>query len=299
MITPGKVATRASDPDEERITDYNLLLFNAFGILEEKVFVSRREIELEDGKVCHRTTLLQDVPYTILAAANLGYELPCRTLEEAMAYRFHMVYPDEFTPGMPMATCLENITAGADGILEVPLERLMAKIELRIDRTALEADIDFTVREVRVGGCPSSVRLFSVSKAESAGQVFGRGYVKDWSQVSELNRDVTLGLSGPVSVYLLENAQGDLLEHVSSDQGKVFTDSRYREVCSYIEIKAEYHSPSAHTRPGEYLIYRFYLGENLNNFDVFRNVHYRITVRPEGDGLQEESWRVDQSGLDL
>lgn len=291
--------TRALDPDENCITDYNLLIFNVFGILEEKVFVSNRQLKLENGKVCHRTRLLQDVPYTVLAAANLGYELPCRTLEEALSYRYHMAYPDEFTPGMPMAAILEGTVTGKEGILEVPLQRLMAKIELTLDRRSLDKDVRFTVREVRVGGCPSSVRLFGRSKAESATDIFREGYLKDWRQVSALNREVSVGVSEPLSVYLLENAQGDLLEHVTTPQGKVFTDSRYQEVCSYIEIKAEYHSPSASTRPGEHLVYRFYLGEDLNNFDVFRNVHYRVTVRPEGDGLKENSWRVDQGGMEV
>ena len=291
-------STRAFDPDEQRITDYNLLIFNVFGILEEKVFVSSRQLVLENGKVCHRTRLLQDVPYTVLAAANLGYELPCRTLQEALSYRYHMAYPDEFTPGMPMAAVFEG-TTGSDGVLELPLQRVMARVELTLDRRALDKDVQFTVREVRVGGCPSSVLLFGTSKAESAGDVFREGYLKDWRQVSALNREVSLGISEPLSVYLLENAQGDLLEHVSTPQGKVFTDGRYQEVCSYIEIKAEYHSPKANTRPGEYLVYRFYLGENLNNFDVFRNVLYRVTVRPEGDGLQESSWRVDQGGMEV
>ncbi len=49
---------------------------------------------------------------------------------------------------------------------------------------------------------------------------------------------------------------------------------------------------------GESLIYRFYLGENRNNFDVRRNTWYRITVQPTGDGLSEESWRVDQGGME-
>lgn len=297
-LTTGAAVTRAADPDETLITDYNLLIFNSFGILEEKVFYTRRQLVLEDGKVCHRTRLLQDVPYTILAAANLGYELPCHSLEEALSYRYHMAYPDEFTPGMPMAAHLDNVALGADGMVELPLERLMAKIELRIDRRALNPEVTFTVREVRVGGCPNSVRLFGTSKAEGSTQVFGNGYTKNWSQVAALNQDETLGMSGPVNVYLLENAQGDLLEHVTTDSGKVFTDGRYQEVCSYIELRAEYNSPSFHSRAGEYLIYRFYLGENLNNFDVFRNVRYRITVRPEGDGLQEDSWRVDKSGLE-
>ena len=291
-------ATRAFDPDEDRITDYNLLVFNAFGILEEKVFVPSRQLVLENGKVCHRTRLLQDVPYTILAAANLGYELPCQTLQEALSYRYHMAYPDEFTPGMPMAAVFEG-TMGSDGVLEVPLQRVMARVELTLDRSALKGDVQFTVREVRVGGCPSSVLLFGTSKAESATDIFREGYLKDWRQVSALNRDISVGISEPLSVYLLENAQGDLLEHVSTPQGKVFTDSRYQEVCSYIELRAEYHSPRANTRPGEYLVYRFYLGENLNNFDVFRNVLYRVTLRPEGDGLQENSWRVDQGGMEV
>ena len=297
-LNPATPLTRSVTPDEERITDYNILVFNSFGILEEKHFVSSRQLTMENGRIVHRTRLLQDIPYTILTATNLGYEIPCRTLEEALSYRYHLAYADEFTPGMPMAALLRDVAVGTDGRLDIPLERLMAKIELSVDRRALDSDVQFTVREVSIGGCPSSVRLFGESKVESAGHIFRDGYRRTWSQVGELNRDQTLGISGTVSLYLLENLQGDLLEHVTTDSGKVFTDSRYQEVCSYIEIKAEYHSPSIHSRAGEYLIYRFYLGENRNNFDVRRNTHYRITVRPEGDGLREDSWRVDKSGLE-
>ena len=63
-------------------------------------------------------------------------------------------------------------------------------------------------------------------------------------------------------------------------------------------LKAEYHSLQRNTRVGESLIYRFYLGENRNNFDVRRNTWYRITVQPTGDGLSEESWRVNQGGME-
>ena len=298
LIPLEEAATRAIDPDEQLITDYNLLIFNSFGLLEEKTYASSRQLEMENGRVCHRTRLLQDAPYTILAAANLGYELPCRTLAEAKAYRYYLAYPDEFTPGLPMAAILDDVRIGAEGRLELPLKRLMARIDLQIDRRSLDADVQFTVREVKVGGCPSSVQLFSRSKAESADQVFRSGYLKSGLQADPLNREVSVGLSDVASMYLLENLQGDLLENVETDRGKVFTNSRYQEVCSYIELKAEYHSSSWNTRPGEYLIYRFYLGENRNNFDVFRNVRYRIVVTPEGNGLRESSWRVDKSGLE-
>lgn len=298
LVISAQQATRAIEPDQERITDYNLLIFNSWGILEEKVFVSGREIVTEGGTVTHNTRLLQDVPYTILAAANLGYALPCHTLQQALDYRYYLAYPDEFTPGMPMAALVEGMIPGAGGIVEIPLKRLMARIDLSIDRRALDPEVEFTVNEVTVGGCPSSVQLFGQSKVQSADQVFLKGYDLDGTQVSPLNSDVSFGLSKTVSVFLLENLQGDLLEHVTTDSGKVFTDSRYGQVCSYIEIKASYHSPSWHSRPGEYLIYRFYLGENLNNFDVRRNVIYKVTVRPENDGLKEDSWRVDQSALE-
>ena len=298
LIPPEGLLTRAIDPDEDLITDYNLFIFNAFGLMEEKVYASSRQLETENGVVTHHTRLMQNVPYTILAAANLGYELPCRTLAEAKAYRYYMAYPDEFTPGMPMATVLDNVCVGADGQFTLPLRRLMARIDLRIDRSALDQDVQFTVRSVMVGGCPSSVQLFSVSKAESGEQIFRGGYAKSWQQLDALNKEVSVGLSGTCSFYLLENCQGDLLENVTTEQGKVFNNNRYQEVCSYIEIKADYHSPLWNTRSDSYLIYRFYLGENLNNFDVWRNTCYQVTVRPEGDGLREDSWRVDKTGLE-
>ena len=95
----------------------------------------------------------------------------------------------------------------------------------------------------------------------------------------------------------MENCQGNLLESAESDADKVFTEGRYREVCSYLEIRAEFFSDSWATPAGKYLIYRCYLGESLTNFDVRRNVCYPIIVHPEGDGLGGNGWRVDKEAL--
>ena len=293
----GLPATRAGDPDDTRISDYNLYIFNAFGILEERVFVPYRSLKTVGGKVQYNTRLLRDVPYTILATANLGYELPFRTLDEARAYRYHMAYPDEFSQGLPMAAFLEEITVGDDSFLEIPLERLMARIELSIDRSQLQADVQFQVTDVRVGACPSSVQLIGPSKVSGPQETFNRGYSKTGSEVSALNEGSGAGMSRSVNVYLLENCQGDLLDNVLTDSGKVFADGTYQNICSYIELKAEYHSPAHHTRVGDRILYRFYLGESLNNFDVFRNTWYRITVCPRGDGLGEDGWRVNKEAL--
>ena len=206
-----------------------------------------------------------------------------------------MAYPDEYTRGLIMSS-VSTIRVGGD--LNINLERTMAKVSIRIDRSALDKDVRFTARSVVVGGCPNSVTPFAPGKARSSSDIFTSGFSKSGAAIDPLNTDESFALSGEVSLYILENLQGDLLSNVTTDQGKVFTDSRYGEVCSYVEMKFEYYSPSKHTRPGEYLIYRFYLGEGLNNFDVRRNTHYRITVRPEGDGLNENSWRVDQGAIE-
>lgn len=297
VLDPGIPATRAATPDETLITDYNLLIFNAFGILEEKIYIPRRQLLLQEGKAIHTTSLLLDVPYSIYAVANLGYELPCRSLEEVQQYRFHLVYPDEYSRGMVMAARMENTAVGHSGTFTLPLERVMAKVALSIDRSALDADVHFQVEEVVVGGCPASATLFQESRIASGSETFSVGFSQSGRNVSPLNTDTEPGHSGTVNLYLLENCQGDLLENVTTPQGRVFTHGTYSEICSYVEIRASYHSPRWDSQAGNHLIYRFYLGESLNNFDVRRNTLYSICVKPTGDGLSEDSWRVDKSGL--
>ncbi|MBO8474647.1 MAG: DUF4906 domain-containing protein, partial [Bacteroidetes bacterium] len=101
-----------------------------------------------------------------------------------------------------------------------------------------------------------------------------------------------------ISLYMFENMQGEPLGDISGYDEKVFDDGDpMSRQCSYIELVAEYLSDGYYSLPGEGLVYRFYLGEGPSNFDVERNCHYHITVRPENDGLDGSGWRVDKSGL--
>ena len=155
------------------------------------------------------------------------------------------------------------------------------------------------MRSVQVGGCPNSAKLFGKSKAETVRDVFSSGFDKTWKQLDPLNADKSLGISGEVGVYMLENMQGDLLEGNTSQEDKVFPDGDlHAKVCSYLELKMEYYSPSKNTAAGKYLIYRFFLGEGPGNFDVVRNCHYHYTVKVSGDGLLGTGWRVDKSALE-
>jgi len=291
-----RAATRSVLPDDQLVSDINLLIYNAEGLLEERRYYPARHFSVTDGTVQLKTELLTEVPYDIFVAANVGYALPALDREDVDTYRFHMAYPDEYSRGMPMSARLDAYVSHGESSVRLPLVRAMARIDLNLDRSRLDSDVTFMVTSVTVGNGPSSVCLFADSKAESASQVFAGGFVLSGSQVQALNTDQSLGISGSVSLFLLENLQGDLLE-TEEEEGKYFSEGPYDKVCSYIEIAGSYHSGSWHTQAGEPLIYRFYLGEGAGNFDVFRNTACKVTVHLEGTGLSEDSWRVDKSRL--
>lgn len=287
---------RSTPPDEWLVSDINLLIYNEEGLLEERRYYPARSFSATGGAVRLRTSLLTEAAYDIFIAANIGYALPALGREEVEAYRYHMAYPDEYSRGMPMCARLDGFVSHGEPSVTVPLIRAMARIDLRLDRSKLDSDVSFQVTAVTIGNGPSSVCLFGDSRAESASQVFAGGYTLNDRQVQPLNTDQTVGVSRPVSLYLLENLQGDLLD-TEDEREKTFSEGRYPQVCSYLEIKGSYHSNAWHTRPGETVSYRFYLGDGPGNFDIFRNTACEVTVCLEGDGLSEEGWRVDKGEL--
>lgn len=223
-------STRAPSPDEIRITDCNILVFNPYGDMEERIFIPDRALRAEDGYLKYEVRLIRDVPYTLLVALNLGYALPQMTLDEARTYRYHMAYPDEYSRGLPMVALREAVTPGDS--IHLRAQRLMARVDLQLDRRQLSDDIFLKVTDVEVGGSASSVQLFPGSVAED---VFRQGFTHRNEEVQALNRFDAAGLSETVSLYVLENlAEG-----------------------SYVEIKAEYHSDDQHTEAGERVTYRF------------------------------------------
>ena len=287
---------RSTPPDEWLVSDINLLIYNEEGLLEERRYYPARSFSATGGAVRLRTSLLTEAAYDIFIAANIGYALPALGRDEVEAYRYHMAYPDENSRGMPMCARLDGFVSHGEPSVTVPLIRAMARIDLRLDRSKLDSDVSFQVTAVTIGNGPSSVCLFGDSRAESASQVFAGGYTLNDRQVQPLNTDQTVGISKPVSLYLLENLQGDLLD-TEDEREKTFSEGRYPQVCSFLEIKGSYHSNAWHTRPGETVSYRFYLGDGPGNFDIYRNTACEVTVCLEGDGLSEEGWRVDKGEL--
>ena len=216
FVPENSPVTRAVIPDETLITDCNILVYNSYGDLEERVFVPSRSLQLRDGCFNYDLQLLQDVPYTVVCAFNLGYALPAMTLEEARAYRFHLAYPDEFSRGLPMVAVRETVVPG--DTLRLQAKRLMARLDLDIRTAGVPEDVLLKLTDVEVLGCPSSATLFPGSHVRDT---FSRGVVLPFTDA-------------PMSLYVLEN----LGEGMSLD------------------IRAEYQGPDLHTDPGGRIHYR-------------------------------------------
>lgn len=293
-----RVHLRSSDPqDEAQISDLNLFLFTQDGILQERHWWSSRE--WKNGKDIVMD-LLSPLKYTLVACANIGYELrDIGSWEDLAAYRYYLVYPDEYSRGLPMTGRVEVI-AGETEDVSIPLQQMMAKVTLQLDRSRLNKDLRFDIRSVEVGNCPKSALLFGESRAETERDLYAKGFYKEGTAVDPLNVLTGSGKSGTLELYLLENAQGQLLEPPVDPRDKVLPDgSPKKNVCSYIELHIDYTSDDWTSDIDHFLVYRFYPGESTTDFSIRRGAHYQYTVTPEGDGLQGHPWRIDKSGLSV
>lgn len=283
------LACRSMDPEEEKISDISLWVFDEYGKLEESIW-----LEQSHGKPCN-LSLLVGKKYRVISCANFGYKIQISDITSLEDIRFHLAYPDEYRNGIPMMADTDYITLPKDGVITLKFIRLMSKISIQMDRSRLSYDVKMNVCGIKIGNCPRSASVFRESRARNADDCFPLGFNKEGEECYVLNTTKSNGLSYPISLYMLENMQGKFSETpISNDYEKIFeTYDPRQETCSYIELDIDYLSSDKVSKDG-YLKYRFYLGEDLNDLSVERNCHYQITVRPEDDGLKEDSWRVDK-----
>ncbi len=282
--------SRASNPDEEKISDISLMIFDGTGAAEECFWLEGRYPECS-------ATLIAGKKYIFCACANFGYQVYADDIKELDDVRYHLAYPDEYSQGIPMYAYQEVIVDEGCTAVTVMLERLMAKISLQMDRRRLSEDVDMFVRSVKIGNCPRSASVFRSNRVTDEDECFPSGFSRYEHETDNLNSTSGTGLSKSISLYMMENMQGKLDGQITEDSDKVFDKEDHRRaVCSYIEMELEYMSDRYYSG-GKGLVYRFYLGEDRNDLNVERNCHYRITVAPEDDGLSDDGWRVGKSDL--
>ena len=285
VLSDTALSSKSANPDENSIRDANIFIFSDDGFLEKSIYLK--------GNSCP-VLLVKGRKYRILACANLGYEIKNADRETIEQLEFHLAYPDDFSTGMPMCGTAENVDA--DGRITIEMERLCSKISVAFDRSRLDSGVSMTVSRLTVGNCPRKCRVFGPSAVTDHDGCFTTGFDRDYSGCKELNKTHGDGISGEVSLYMLENRQGQFPGNPQSESERVFPEGHSAaELCSYIEAEMEYNAAGGSVKGR--LKYRFYLGESLRDLNVERNSHYHFTIVPEGNGLKESSWRVDKTGL--
>ena len=263
--------SRSNAPDELMISDINLLLFDEEGDLHEKVYI-------EDGMTDCRLRLNDDVSYSLFACANTG-QIHADHISEMEELVHYLGSPDDYDVGIPMSAVIHDLNISRDTTVRLALTRLAAKIALMIDRSRLNEDVELTIREVSLRNCPAKAGLFKERPAAKMEDCFETGFTVE--NVSPLNSCGNDGKSGEVCLFVLED-----IRRSSGMEG----------LLPYLEIKADYRSDSLYTL-GQPLIYRSLVSDCTSSGKIERNCIYDIMLTPEDDGISEDDWKSDKTGL--
>lgn len=230
--------------------------------------------------------------YRFRAIANIGQEIKGNSLSDFLHSTATVDFNSIQSKGVPMtnAAGIEYRMSKGGGVLTIPLTRLMARVDFKLDRSLMKhADKydGFQVKSVSLFNATTSFAPLSESGAKKSDLAAGRRF--DYASSSDLNQ---LNQGGTISLYAFENLQGELLYGNNNPWNKVPGNIEGEENCSYLELTASY---SAQGLTSEDIVYRMYLGSNATtNFDVCRNTIYRVTLFPTEEEIDGHrgSWKV-------
>ena len=272
--------------NEEIIKNLNLFAYDARGRLIDFLYLEDpgMEINMETGN---------SGIHSIFAIANKG-NLTDRssivTADGLKSISWELESPDDIVGSdgeIPMSGFVSDIDEKNTSVI-IPLTRMLAKFRIIVDTTGLDEDVSvFDISEVRIRNMNRTVCAFMPSGAASTSQVFSTGAS---AEGKELDNIFTSG----IDFYISENYHGDLI--AEAEEQKHIPPVPYDQYCTFIEFHVKYRS-SKHYNDDQ--VYRYYLhdGVNYRNFDIIRNYMYTCRTIVKGSGLEENSWRVDLSGL--
>lgn len=177
----------------------------------------------------------------------------------------------------------EVVLNSAEVELNITLKRAIAKVTFVFDKRGLNTDTHLNITKIELVNVPATVKLFTNNSPGLSGITPSGDLITDNLEPSSHESASPL--------YMFENLQG-ISDNNQGASGKIPTVNSGS--CTYAQIWADYTSPQ---KSGK-VKYRLYLGENpVNDFNVFRETHYRENIQFSGNAISEISWRVDLSEL--
>ena len=241
----------------------------------------------------------------IANAGNLIDDQRTQTYSSLQAYQFFVNEKNNSIPEFIMYYGAEyDLTKSST--VKAELVRIYSMITVVVDQSGLNGKVTVTPLSLQLKNIPNAGQLVPDSKIGLTG-ITSKTDAEKIEPASP--GDNFLNGTNTHALYLYENMQGYGLNESDDQQLKTppgitptkdrtdYLDKEEFKKSSYIEIKALYKNEI--TGEAGIITYRFFLGKDAtNNFDVQRNVHYKITMKLAGSGGENEiSWRVDYDYL--
>ena len=272
--------------NEEIIKNLNLFAYDARGRLIDFLYLEDpgMEINMETGNSGIHSI------YAIANKGNLTDRSSIVTADGLKSISWKLESPDDIVGSdgeIPMSGFVSDIDEKNTSVI-IPLTRMLAKFRIIVDTTGLDEDVSvFDITEVRIRNMNRTVCAFKPSGAASTSQVFSTGASANGKNLEKI-------FTSGNDFYISENYHGDLI--AETEEQKHIPPVPYDQYCTFIEFHVKYRSSEHYN---DDLVYRYYLhdGVNYRNFDIIRNYMYTCRTIVKGSGLEENSWRVDLSGL--
>lgn len=273
--------------DENGISDLNIFLFNENGQLA----YSRYFHEISEGM---SVPFARKNSYSLYAIANAG-DLSGNpgtlntTAISRLVWHLEDISGLQDTEGcIPMAGKIDQRGFEDGENVTVPLRRMYAKFRLIADKSMLDESVEtFEIYKVVLRNLNRNISYFTRSKSGSAGDILPAGTAAEGAELQKLH-------STGIDFYIPENAHGNLLPG-NIDEKTHIPPEPYNNLCTYVELHVKYRNEEHYN---ENLIYRYYLHDGSpDNFDILRNTMYTCKTIFRGSGINEDTWRIDVSGM--
>ena len=183
---------------------------------------------------------------------------------------------------LPMSGCSEAFnTATLSGKLAIPLTRMVAKVTFVCDWSTLPAGATFSITDVKLRNVPQNVSYYPSVAAD--------GYTAVDTYIGVTNGT---GNTRTYTWFMPENKGRKPRELISNDGWMERFAKKAPFYATYIEVTGNY-APAGET-PSE-VTYVVYLGDatDVNNYDVVRNHHYKVTCRIKGISTDDKRVTLD------
>lgn len=220
--------------------------------------------------------------YNVYMLSNVGNITPPASEFELsnLVYSF-TDYGAFQTNGFPMANSFLNYKPGAQ--VSFKLKRLIGMYSISMENNS--DVVDYNIKSLQMRNCSRDIYPFG---SKAATKFLESGDYLTSSDISTLNR------GGAVTVYFLENLQGELLPANKDPKQKIpdnLPNTSVASRCTYLQMCADVTTPTAHF---DNIYYRVYLGQNLTtDFSIVRSTLYNLTLDFSTNLIADEGWRIE------